>query len=214
MAAVVAIIVTHRSSVTAPVLTTVGQLAAVPFYTAGGDPLMPAALVVLAVVAGWATGNSLRQRRVHAESLRDQAVTTERLRIAREVHDMIAHSVGVIAIQAGVGSRVLDTQPAEARKAFDVIEATSRQTLAGLRQVLGGLREPSAAPLGPAPGLADLPQVIAGAAGLRVTVHRNDETRPLPPHLDLSAFRIVQEAITNVVRHAHARGVLGDHRSR
>ena len=139
---------------------------------------------------------------------------TERLRIARELHDMVAHSIGIIAIQAGAGRRVIDTQPAEARNALAAIEATSRETLAGLRQMLGVLRraepgrpgrpDPGHGPLEPAPGLADLDRLAATTAdaGVRVEVRWLGPRRPLPADIDLSAFRIIQEAVTNVVRHA------------
>lgn len=163
---------------------------------------------VFAVISVWAIGNTIRQGRQYREARRTQAeiqaVQAERLRIARELHDMIAHSIGVIAFQAGMGSRVIDTQPAEARNALRAIEDTSRDTLAGLRRMLGALRrsdvEPAAAPL----GLADLDGLVARSleAGVRVDVQWRGDRRPLPPDIDLSAFRIIQEAITNVVRHA------------
>ncbi|HEX8631913.1 MAG TPA: histidine kinase [Catenuloplanes sp.] len=215
---VVAAVERRRVSIVALVATLGTQTAAVAFYTAdSGVFAMSAAFVALAVFAAWTTGDSIRQRRVHADALRSQAaaqaVTAERLRIARELHDMIAHSIGVIAIQAGVGSRVLETRPAEARTALDTIEATSRQTLAELRRVLGGLRRtdpdpgPGSTPVGPAPTLADVDRIAAGArdAGVRVEVRWRGQRRPLPAHIDLSAFRIVQEALTNVLRHADAR---------
>src|SRR5207247_10820514 len=140
-----------------------------------------------------------------------QAATAERLRIARELHDMIAHGIGVIAIQAGVGSRVIDTQPAEVRNALTAIEATSRETLAGLRRMLGVLRRaepgspgspgrpgPGHGPPEPAPGLADLGRLAAttAEAGVRVELRWLGERRPLPADIDLSAFRIIQEAVT------------------
>ncbi|MGW5864008.1 sensor histidine kinase [Streptomyces sp. NPDC055239] len=185
-----------------------------------------AAFIAVALIAAWMAGSSARERRTHADALRAQAtaraVTAERLRIARELHDMIAHSIGVIAIQAGVGSRVIDTQPAEARNALTTIEATSRETLAGLRRTLVALRRPesepgaaddapdvardtlTATPREPAPGLADIDRLAASArdAGVRAEVRRLGEREPLPPDIDLAAFRILQEALTNVVRHA------------
>lgn len=161
---------------------------------------------VLIAVTAWIVGNSVRMRRKYGEALRDQAVTEERLRIARELHDMISHSIGVIAIQAGVGSRVIDSQPAEARNSLETIEATSRETLAQLRRTLGSLRRSEAAPaeFDPAPGLADLDRLVAstGAAGVRVELRRIGRARPVPADIDLSAYRIIQEALTNVVRHA------------
>ncbi|WP_371530029.1 sensor histidine kinase [Streptomyces sp. NBC_01283] len=185
-----------------------------------------ALLFTVLLIAAWTAGNSVRERRAHAEALRSQAtaraITAERLRIARELHDMIAHSIGVIAIQAGVGSRVIDTQPAEARNALSTIEATSRETLAGLRRTLVALRrpesEPGAADDGPvparaasaptrepAPGLADVDRLAVSAcdAGVRAEIRRvGDGGQQLPPDIDLAAFRILQEALTNVVRHA------------
>ncbi|MEU5943288.1 sensor histidine kinase [Micromonospora sp. NPDC047548] len=203
----------RRISVAAAVVALAVQVVAEFVKPVGRDPLTGAVITLLAMVTVWMIGNSVRARRRYAEELRtqaaSQAVTAERLRIARELHDMVAHSIGVIAIQAGMGSRVMDTQPAEARESLRVIEATSRETLAGLRRILGGLRraepsEASGAPLEPAPGLADLDQLAAttALAGLRVDVRWRGERRPIPGDIDLSAFRIIQEAVTNVVRHA------------
>ncbi len=108
--------------------------------TGFSNRISPVLAVAVATVIAWLIGQSIRQNRLHAQTLRVQAevqaVTAERLRIARELHDMIAHSIGVIAIQAGAGSQVIDTQPAEARNALAAIEATSRQALAGLRRTL------------------------------------------------------------------------------
>ncbi|MBT2459018.1 sensor histidine kinase [Streptomyces sp. ISL-86] len=176
------------------------------------NPALPAALASTTVIA-WLIGNTIRQDHAHAHALRSQAtrqaVTAERLRIARELHDMVAHSIGIIAIQAGVGSRVMDTQPEETRNALDAIESTSRETLAGLRRMLGVLRQtdPQSAPLGPAPGLADLDRLVAQtkAAGVRVDVRWRGERHDLPAELDLAAFRIIQESVTNVVRHSGTR---------
>jgi signal transduction histidine kinase len=179
-----------------------------------GAPLpTTAAFIVLGLAVVWQVGHSIRQRREYTEARRAQAavqaVQAERLRIARELHDMIAHSIGVIAIQAGVGGRVIDTQPAEARKALNAIEDTSRETLAGLRRMLGALRraEPGSAPLDPSPGLAELDGLVARSlhAGIRVDVRRLGQERTLPADIDLSAFRIIQESVTNVIRHAGAQ---------
>ncbi|WP_129840198.1 histidine kinase [Streptomyces sp. RFCAC02] len=169
-------------------------------------------VALLAIVTASVIGLLGRERREHATALREQevaeAVTAERLRIARELHDMVAHSIGIIAIQAGVGSRVIDTQPAEARAALRAVEETSRETLAGLRRTLVALREaepgPAAVPLGPAPGLDDLERLATATAdaGVTVDLRWGGRRRPLPPDLELSAYRIVQEAVTNVVRHA------------
>ncbi len=171
--------------------------------------------VTLTAVVAWFIGNSTRQSRDHAEQLgaqaAAQAVVTERLRIARELHDMVAHSIGIVALQAGAASRVFDTQPARARAALGEVEAASRETLSGLRRMLGALRQAeldgrggAQAPLHPVPGLADVERLAATttAAGVRVEVTWQGERRSLPPEIDLSAFRIIQESVTNVVRHA------------
>ncbi|MGH3376719.1 MAG: sensor histidine kinase [Actinoallomurus sp.] len=172
----------------------------------------PLAMTTTTAIA-WLIGNTIHQSRAHADTLRlratQEAVTAERLRIARELHDMVAHNIGIIAIQAGVGSRVMDTQPAETRNALNAIEATGRETLAGLRRMLGALRQtdPESAPLDPAPGLADVDRLVTrtGDAGVRVDVRWRGLRRELPADIDLSAFRIIQEAVTNVVRHSGTR---------
>jgi signal transduction histidine kinase len=170
--------------------------------------------VALVTIIAWLIGNSIRQAQAQAELLRAQAaaqtVMAERLRIARELHDIVAHSIGIIAIQAGAGRRVFDARPDEARDALAAIEATSRETLSGLRRVVTGLRraevEPGdgQAPLGLAPGLADMERLAAMTldAGVKVDVDWHGSREPLPAEIDLSAFRIIQEAVTNVVRHA------------
>ncbi|MUN38591.1 sensor histidine kinase [Actinomadura litoris] len=200
----------RRTSLTAAAMAFCTQVATIGLFP-GTDVASRGVLILVALVAAWTVGNSARERREHARELSErataQAVTAERLRIARELHDMVAHSIGIIAIQAGVGSRVIDTQPGEARNALDAIEATSREALSGLRRMLGALRradEPGTAPLDPAPGLADLDRLVAATAdaGVRVDLRWRGERRPLPPDIDLSAFRIIQEALTNVVRHA------------
>jgi signal transduction histidine kinase len=177
----------------------------------GGDARPGLALVT---VIAWLIGNSIRQAHAQAEMLRAQAATqtvlAERLRIARELHDMVAHSIGVIAIQAGSGHSVFEARPDEARDALAAIEAASRETLSGLRRMVSGLRRaepgpgPGQAPLGPAPGLGDIEQLAATTldAGVQVEVDWHGSREPLPADIDLSAFRIIQEAVTNVVRHA------------
>jgi signal transduction histidine kinase len=172
------------------------------------------------VAAAWWLGDGTRRRQQAVAAARERAaelerareelarraVVEERLRIARELHDVVAHSMSIIAVQSGVGAHVLDSQPEEARKALAAVEATSRQALAEMRRLLGVLRqeaEPSGS-LTPSPGLAEVDALAADVAraGARVEV-RIEGTRPeLPLGLDLSAYRIVQEALTNVVRHA------------
>jgi signal transduction histidine kinase len=143
--------------------------------------------------------------RARAELAR-RAVIEERLRLARELHDVVAHAISVIAVQSGVGAHVAQTQPEEAAKALAAIEATSRAALTELRRLLGVLRqegEPQGS-LAPVPGLADLDALLAevAKAGLGVRVRVEGTPSPLPAGVDLSAYRIVQEALTNVVKHA------------
>ncbi|WP_327357189.1 sensor histidine kinase [Streptomyces sp. NBC_01304] len=207
----------RRTAVTAGVMALVVQILSTAYYRSGSDVFASTALsLVLALATAWLIGFSVYERSRHAETLRAQAalqaVTAERLRIARELHDMVAHSIGVIAIQAGVGSRVIETQPAEARNALSAIETTSRETLAGLRRMLVALRQSDegkgAAPVAPAPGLADVDRLAETVrdAGVRVDVEWRGERRALPAEVELSAFRIIQEAVTNVVRHAGVTG--------
>jgi len=246
----------------------------------------PAQLVPvgLASVIAWMTGYSVRQRRLYVVRLQQQAassaVADERLRIARELHDVVAHSMSVIAVQAGYGQYVIDDSPDGAREALGAIQVTSREALDEMRRMLGVLRqqdvtpaqgqvdawraggagEPGpatgaagwsvsgaglgsadavaasgpcpddavgdagdaggasgqtagvgvgfgrggSAPLAPAPGLAHLDRLIKRTcgAGVRVSLEVYGNARPLPAGLDLSAYRIVQEALTNVVKHA------------
>ncbi|MFK3730157.1 sensor histidine kinase [Streptomyces sp. NPDC088090] len=201
-----------RTAVTAAVATLVVQALSLGFARTGADAYVShlVVLVLTTALAGTA-GRLLRERRRHARELRSreaaEAVTAERLRIARELHDMVAHSIGVITIQAGVGRRVAGARPEEARRALGAIESTGKDTLAGLRRMLVALRadDPEAAPREPAPGLADLDRLVAATAGagVRVGLERRGTSRGLPPDVDLAAYRIVQEGITNVVRHAH-----------
>jgi signal transduction histidine kinase len=143
--------------------------------------------------------------RTRAEAAR-RAVVEERLRLARELHDVVAHSISVIAVQSGVGAHVASTQPEEAAKALAAIEATSRAALVELRRLLGVLRQEGdpQGDLAPVPGLADLEVLLAevAKAGLGVRLRVEGTPSQLPAGVDLSAYRIVQEALTNVVKHA------------
>jgi signal transduction histidine kinase len=175
---------------------------------------------VIVAVAAWFVGDSVRSRRAYVVGLSLQAeerqrreldlaqrsLAEERLQIARELHDIVAHSLSVIAIQSGVGGHVLDMQPEEARKALAAVESTSRSALEELRRVLEVLRrddagEPS---LLPSPGLADVDRLLdqCRAAGLAVTYQIHGHMPAVSPSLDLSVYRIVQEALTNVTKHA------------
>ncbi len=225
----------------------------------------------LALTIFWMAGYLVQQRRTHMAAVRDRAasdaVTRERLRIARELHDVVAHSMTVVTVQAGFGEYVFDTQPGEARAALGAIQAVSREALGEMQRMLCVLRQTDVdiaaadaelaghdpavtaagltagpgpagpgpagpgtmtgspangaaasadrlraarfrltAPLAPAPGLANLDRLVerTAGAGVTVTVERIGEPRSLPASLDLSAFRIVQESLTNVVKHSGA----------
>ncbi len=179
----------------------------------GVTVLLPGAVVVL----GWSSGVMVAQRRAYADALRrdfdnrvHRAVTGERLQIARELHDVVAHSMSVITIQADMGRLVLDRKPAVAGAALGVIETTGRAALTELRRMLGVLREDDRdrGALAPAPGLAGLDGLVAriAAAGVEVEVVVRGTPRALAAGVDLSAYRIVQEALTNVVKHAGVPG--------
>jgi signal transduction histidine kinase len=129
----------------------------------------------------------------------------ERLRIARELHDVLAHSISVINVQAGVGLALLDSDPEQARTALTTIKAASKEALGEVRQVLDTLRAPGEAPRAPAPGLDRLPELVEQAASAGLTVEIEGEVPTPAPGTDLAAFRIIQEALTNVVRHSGSR---------
>ncbi|MGA5143000.1 sensor histidine kinase [Streptomyces azureus] len=146
----------------------------------------------------------VRERAERAEAARRRA-DEERLRIAQELHDVLAHSISVINVQAGVGLALLDSDPEQARTALTTIKAKSKEALGEVRQVLDTLRAPGDAPRAPAPGLDRLPELVEQAASAGLTVEVEGEPPRLAPGTDLAAFRIVQEALTNVVRHSGAR---------
>jgi signal transduction histidine kinase len=176
------------------------------------------------LAAAWTLGQGVRQRRAHAAELEDraarlerereekarQAVTQERLRIARELHDVVAHSLSVIGVQAGAARLVLDTDPdpTRTREAVAAIEATANHAMAEMRRALGILRdtERSGAALAPLPGLRQLPSLLdqLRAAGLPVGLTVQGTPRSLAASIDLSLYRIVQEALTNALKHARA----------
>ena len=150
-----------------------------------------------------------RERRAQlAERERDvaarEAVVEERARIARELHDVIAHNVSMMVVQAGAERRVLDGTSASTREVLETIERIGRSALTEMRRLLGMLRSDAADPLAPQPGLDDLPTLVAQVreAGLPVELRVDGERRELPVGIELSAYRIVQEALTNALKHA------------
>jgi signal transduction histidine kinase len=165
---------------------------------------------LIIVAAAWILGDGVRRRREDAVSeqqrLARQAVADERLRIARELHDVVAHSMSVIAVQAGTGRLVIDDDPDHARRALASIEETSKEALAEMRRLLGVLRAdtPDAAALAPVPTLEDLDRLVAHAVegGTPVDVQVDGDRGTAPAGIELTAYRVVQEALTNVRRHA------------
>jgi len=150
-----------------------------------------------------------RERRAQiAERERDlvarEAVVEERARIARELHDVIAHHVSMIVLQAGAERRLLDGANASTREVLETVERTGRSALTEMRRLLGMLRGDANEPLTPQPGLTDVPVLVRQLreAGLPVELHVEGERRELPIGIELSAYRIVQEALTNALKHA------------
>jgi signal transduction histidine kinase len=162
------------------------------------------AIVALAELARTRREQWVRERAERAQAAKRRA-DQERLRIARELHDVLAHSISVINVQAGVGLALLDSDPEQARTALTTIKDQSKEALGEVRQVLDTLRAPGDAPRTPAPGLDRLPELVDQAASAGLTVEVEGEPPRLPPGTDLAAFRIVQEALTNVVRHSGSR---------
>ncbi len=186
---------------------------------------------LLATAVAWLAGDNLRQRRLRWTAMEERtrllereredraraAVAAERLRIARELHDIVAHSMSVVAVQAGVGRHVIDTDVAAAGQALAVIETTSREALVDLRRMLGVLRRgDEVAATRPMPGLTDIPGLVAEtrAAGLGVTLESSGTVADVPAGVNLAAYRVVQESLTNVIKHggavAHVRISCGE----
>jgi signal transduction histidine kinase len=178
-----------------------------------------AAFNALLVAGTWLAGRALRTARVRTRELevlaaqleyeREErarlAVAEERARIARELHDVVAHGVSTMVVQAEAGETLLERSPDQARDSLRAIQATGRDALVEMRRLLGLLRRGDAAPaLAPQPGLAELGRLAEQVtqAGLPVELDVIGEPRAVPPGLDLSAYRIVQEALTNALTHA------------
>jgi signal transduction histidine kinase len=150
-----------------------------------------------------------RARRAEADREREveRRVTDERLRIARELHDVIAHTVSVMTVQTSVAADVLGERPDEAREALATVRSASREANRELRALVGLLRSPGGeAKLAPVPCLADIPELVRSTehAGIATDLTESGRRRVLPSLVELTAYRVVQEALTNVVRHAEA----------
>lgn len=181
-----------------------------------GDYVFP---VVIAVAAPWLAGRAVRvwamrarelawvnkQLREEGEKSSALAVAGERSRIARELHDVVAHSISVMVVQAEGAKRMIDSDPDRAKHAIDQIEATGRSALTEMRTLLGVLRkDDEAARLAPQPGVVSLGTLVrrASEVGMDVDLKVSGEARELPPGVDVSVYRIIQEALTNVMKHA------------
>jgi signal transduction histidine kinase len=189
------------------------------YYTLAAlvDRVEPATAATIAAHLGWLllvlavaeVAMAGRQRRLAAERSRAEEARRrageERMRIARELHDVLAHNISLINVQAGVALHLMDEQPGQSRSALVAIKQASNDALGELRSVLDVLRQgDEAPPRSPASGLADLDSLVAraGATGLEVRTRVEGTPRPLPAGTDLAAYRIVQESLTNVTRHA------------
>ena len=186
-------------------------------WWAGGAPYGArdalVSVLALAITVGLGRAGRLRvdlanARAEAAEEAARRRSSEERLRISRELHDIIGHSLGTIAVQAGVGRHLLDTDPGSAADALDNIARISRDSLDEVRAVVAALRDEEP-PYQPAPGLDDLPELIEGvrATGLTVELTLPDDLEAVPRQTGAAVYRITREALTNVIRHAAASKV-------
>jgi signal transduction histidine kinase len=200
-----------------PMALLAGTILGLLMISQGGFPAALQGVIQTELILGVAllVGDSSRIRRLYTAAIEDRArlveqereertlraVLEERQRIARELHDVVAHHVSVIVIQAGGASRAVDKRPADVRSALDAIAATGRQALTDMRRLVGSDAEGDAAPL---PRLAELATLLqqVQSAGLAVDLSIEGEPRRLDPGLELSAYRIIQEGLTNSLKHA------------
>lgn len=189
-----------------------------PFGWLGGANSVRWAVIIAAVAVGTVRGNrrqllaAMTERAERAEQTREEEarrrVDAERLRIARELHDVVAHSMSMINVQAGAAAHVLEDHPEQAAEALQAIKVASREGLRELRAILNVLRQADEGEAtAPAPGLDNVSSLVAAAdqSGLQATASVVGTPRPVPPTVELAAYRIVQESLTNVLRHARAR---------
>ena len=191
------------------------------FFTGMAIEGKPGDILFVAVICGpvWAAGRLVQANRRTADAMSDRAaiaerereeraraaVAEERSRIARELHDVVAHSISVMVVQAGAERRTLGDERSETREVLATIEDTGRQTLTEMRRLLGMLRRPDdELELAPQPSIEHVGRLVdqVREAGLPVTLEVGGDPVPLPPGIDLSAYRIVQEALTNALKHA------------
>jgi signal transduction histidine kinase len=211
----------RRAALVAGAVAAVVAVVAIALPRTDAD-LVDAIFVAASLGGAWVLGDRARLQRAFAAEQQERAVrlereqaaearravASERSRIARELHDVVAHHVSMMVVQAEAGPVAVEHDPARAAGAFEAIAATGRQALVEMRRLLGVLRgDGDQAPsLAPQPGLAEVPSLVeqVGRAGLEVELVVEGEPGPLPAGVDLSAYRIVQEALTNAVKHSGA----------
>jgi len=211
-----------RRSVAVAGLVAAWIVTEIPALVVGGQAVGNIVPAWIFVALAWALGRAVHRERILADALADRAsrleaereekarlaVALERARIARELHDVVTHNVSVMVVQAGVERRALAGRDGSTRDALTVIEQVGRETLVEMRRLLGVLRHSDEPPtLAPQPTLERLPELAEQVrdAGLPVAVRVEGTRSPLPAGVELSAYRIVQEALTNVIKHAGAR---------
>ncbi|MFD9690615.1 sensor histidine kinase [Kitasatospora sp. NPDC059088] len=211
---------TDRATALRASIVTAVLLSGISLFLGPGGPLGERLGVLAWALLPGALGDSIRNRRAHLAAIEERAeraertreeearrrVADERIRIARDLHDVVAHHIALANAQAGIAVHLMDSHPVQAREVLSHITDATGSALQELRATVGLLRraeEP--APLEPAPGLDRLPELINAfeRAGLPVRLAVEGEARPLSPGVDLTAFRIVQESLTNVAKHAH-----------
>jgi signal transduction histidine kinase len=187
--------------------------------TVGDSGTLVGTLAIFVLAAVWGDRKKVQVAYLEQLALRDaekerervataqRAVTEERLRIARELHDVLAHAMSVVAVQSGVGAHVIDSRPDQAKRILETISETSRASMNEMRSLVAVLRdnpEMQADELAPAPGLEQLPDLVGRVteAGVPVEMRVRGERAAVPAGVDLAAYRIVQEALTNVLKHA------------
>ncbi|GAA2547001.1 MULTISPECIES: sensor histidine kinase [Streptomyces] len=216
---------TERRAAGAVLLASAALVASVPLFGdfSWKDASRMGVVAVFPLVAG-VLGHSVRNRRAYLAAVEERArraeesrdsearrrVAEERVRIARELHDLVAHQITLANAQATVAAHFFDACPEQSRKSLEELVGTTADALDDLRATVGLLRQSgdAATPAEPAPGLSRLPALLESfrRAGLEVSVHQEGTARPLPPGVDLTAYRIVQEALTNVTKHAGTGG--------
>ena len=180
-------------------------------YYAGSGPTVADVFILTFLITGtWVAGRVVHHRAEQARAAEAtsgerarEAVSAERVRIARELHDVVAHSVSIIAVQAGAAEELVEREPAQAREHMASVRRTAREALVEMRRLLGVLREDEAT-YAPQPGLARVEELLddARTAGIPVELRQEGQRPAVAPGIDLAAYRIVQEALTNVRKHA------------